>query len=67
VAKPLTHDQQAAIDSAASALHPADQATFRRRVLEQLDAAPEIGDGVVYRTCASVQRPLDKMHPCYRT
>jgi transcription antitermination factor NusG len=38
VAKSLTDDQQNAIDRAASALHPADQATFRRRVLEQLQA-----------------------------
>jgi hypothetical protein len=56
----LSSDQQDTLDRAASALHPADQATMRQRVLEQLAAAPEIGDGVVYRTCASVQRQLFK-------
>jgi hypothetical protein len=60
VEKPLTHDQQAAIDFAASALHPADQSTFRRRVLEQLQALPELGDGIVHRVCATNQRSLFK-------
>ena len=53
MAKPLTQDQQAAIDFAASALHPADQATFRRRVLEELQALPELGDGIIHRVCAT--------------
>jgi hypothetical protein len=60
VAKPLTQDQQAAIDFAASALHPADQATFRRRVLEELQALPELGDGIIHRVCATNQRSLFK-------
>jgi hypothetical protein len=41
-------------------LHPADQATFRRRVLEQLQALPELGDGIVHRVCATNQRFLLK-------
>ena len=60
MAKSLTHDQQSTIDRAASALHPADQATFRRRVLEQLQALPELGDGIVHRVCATNQRSLFK-------
>jgi hypothetical protein len=62
VAKPiaLSADQETTIARAAAALHSADRPTFYARVHEQLDAAPEIGDGVVYRTCASVQRSLFK-------
>ena len=62
MAKPiaLSAAQETAIARAAAALHPADQKTFHARVREQLDAAPEIGDGVVYRACASVQRSLFK-------
>jgi hypothetical protein len=56
----LTSDQETAIDRAASALHPSDQPAFYARVHEQLEGAPEIGDGVVYRACAAVQRSLFK-------
>jgi hypothetical protein len=60
VAKPLTYDQQSAINRAAGALHSADQVVFRSRVLAQLQSAPELEDGVIYRTCAQVQRQLFK-------
>jgi hypothetical protein len=60
VAKTLTDDQQSAIDRAASALHPTDRPTFHARVHEQLATVPEVGDGLVYRVAASVQRSLFK-------
>jgi hypothetical protein len=61
VAKTLTDDQQSAIDRAASALHPTDRPTFHARVHEQLATVSEVGDGAIYRICASVQRTL--FHP----
>ena len=53
VAKPfaLSFAQEEPIARAAAALHVADRPTFYGRVHEQLDAAPEIGDGLVYRAC----------------
>ena len=52
----LTDFQQAQITNAASALpHPE---AFTARVHELLEGEPEIGDGLVFRVCRSVQREL---------
>jgi hypothetical protein len=54
----LTREQQDLILSAGAALRPADRRRLEERVLEQLATAPEIGDGLVFRTCREVQRQL---------
>ena len=60
MAKPLqlSDAQQATIVDASFALGPPEQEALRERVLAQLEGEPEIGDGLVYRTCRSVQREL---------
>lgn len=49
----LTSAQQTQILHAAFALD--DPESFARVVRQRLEAMPEIGDGVVYRTCRSLQ------------
>ena len=61
MATTLSPDQLLVIDRFAQPLLPADRATFRRQVLEQLAVMSELGDGVIHRTCAEVQRSL--FHP----
>ena len=60
MAKPLhlTAAQQSQILHAGYALDPTAQRLLRQRVLAQLAAAPELGDGAVYRACRAVQRTL---------
>jgi hypothetical protein len=60
LAKPLTDDQQDAILRAAAVLPVADRATFHDRVREQLAAVSEIGEGVIYRACATALKGLFK-------
>ncbi|SDR31509.1 hypothetical protein SAMN05519103_01944 [Rhizobiales bacterium GAS113] len=54
----LTSEQQSAIHQAAFPLAPADQQTFTRRVLAQLEAEPVLGDGLVWRVSAAAQAEL---------
>jgi hypothetical protein len=49
----LTAEQQSQIITASHAV--SNPETFARTVREQLAASPEIGDGLVYRTCRSLQ------------
>jgi hypothetical protein len=49
----LTDAQQAQLLTAAYAVN--DPESFTRLVRERLEALPEIGDGIVYRTCRSLQ------------
>jgi len=54
----LTTAQEATIAQAAFALPPAERGLLRQRVLEQLELAAEVGDGLVHRTCREAQREL---------
>lgn len=54
----LSDQQQSTILRASYALEPAAQKLLHERVLEELQAVPELGDGVVHRVCRSVQREL---------
>ena len=54
----LSDAQQAAIIRAAYALEPPAREALRERVLERLEAAPELGDGTVFRACREAQRQL---------
>jgi hypothetical protein len=60
MAKPLqlSPTQQETLLRAAYPLAPADKEIFAERVIEQLAAAPELGDGLVSRVCRAVQREL---------
>jgi hypothetical protein len=62
LAKPLSlsSDQQDIIIRAAAVLPAADQNEFHTLVHEQLEAAPELGDGLVFRACKLAQRTLFK-------
>lgn len=54
----LSTAQQALIENASFALPPRERDLLHRRVLEELETMPEIGDGTVYRACREVQRGL---------
>jgi hypothetical protein len=54
----LTTAQEATIAQAAFALPPAERGLLRQRVLEQLELAAEVGDGLVHRTCREAQHTL---------
>jgi hypothetical protein len=54
----LSDAQQSTIIRAAWALDPAAREILRERVLERLQAEHEIGDGVTFRICRSIQRTL---------
>ncbi len=51
----LSDAQQAAILRAGYALEPPARAALRERVLEKLEAEPELGDGLVFRVCRTLQ------------
>jgi hypothetical protein len=59
----LTSAQETQILRAAYALPSAERELLRQRVLEKLEAAPEIGDGAVYRVCRPIQRELFQPPP----
>ena len=52
----LSDDQLTAIMRAAAPLPPADRGLFLEEVARELQSQPTIGDGVVGRVCAEVQR-----------
>ena len=52
----LTDDQLAAVLRAASPLLPVDRSPFLEAVAARLSECSELGDGVIGRICAEVQR-----------
>lgn len=52
----LTAEQESQIEQASFALP--DREAFRARVLDELQGQAEIGEGVIHRACARVQRAL---------
>lgn len=54
----LSDEQRSTILRAGFALEPPARKLLRDRVIEKLEAAPEIGDGLTYRVCCSIQCQL---------
>lgn len=54
----LSSEQEIQILRAAAPLAPHDRLTFTSRVIAELEAEREVGDGTVHRICARVQRTL---------
>jgi hypothetical protein len=52
----LTDDQERIIDRLAAPLQPADRDRYRERVYALLSECREVGDGLVSRVAAAVQR-----------
>jgi hypothetical protein len=52
----LSDEQLTAVMAAAKPLSPPDRSAFLEQVAQALQAAPEIGDGVLHRTIATLQR-----------
>jgi hypothetical protein len=52
----LTDEQLSAVMRAAAPLLPQDRSAFLEDLARELTALPDIGDGVLHRTIASVQR-----------
>jgi hypothetical protein len=52
----LSDEQSSAVLRAAAPLVPADRPAFLKEVAQALSTLPVLGDGVVARTCAVIQR-----------
>jgi hypothetical protein len=52
----LSDEQSSAVWRAAMPLVPADRPAFLKEVTQALSSLPMLGDGVVARTCAVIQR-----------